>query len=182
MVSGRSGTCWQRETMVGKQQFGIGRQHDQHHVVGRLFQRFEQGVLRFDGGGFKLIEDRHAVAAFDGTQREIVLQGADLIDLDARAVGFDQLHVGMFARVDELARSALAARSGRVSRSAVEGQRQRSRQRGLADLRRAADQIGVRGSIIRDGAIETEDGPVVSDDRPVGRGHAGIIAMNNTHK
>jgi methylmalonyl-CoA mutase cobalamin-binding subunit len=108
-----------------------------------------------------------------------VLQGADLIDLHVRAVGFDQLHVGMFVRRDELARSALEARSGRVGRSAVEGQRQRSRQRRFANLRWAADQIGVRRSIICDGAIETEDGPVVSADRPLGRGHASIITMNN---
>ena len=58
------------------------------------------------------------------------------------------------------------------------GQRQRTRQRGFADVRRTADQISVRGSIIRDGAIETQDGPRVADHRPLGGGHAAIITMN----
>jgi len=88
---------------------------------GRFLQGLEQGVGRLGGGQIKVGDDGHAPTPLVGGEGQVMLHGADLVDLDVGAVRLDDDDVGMCALHGVGARPALAARG--FGARAVEGGR-----------------------------------------------------------
>ena len=65
-----------------QQRAGRLRQQQEHRAVRRLFQRFQQRVLRAVVHPVGLLDDRDVPAALVGLQRQLVDQGADRVHAD----------------------------------------------------------------------------------------------------
>ena len=131
----------------GQHPFRIrGGQHELQ-VLGRLFQRFQQGVESVLGELVRLVDHEHLVA----TQRGLVGSAFDQVAylIDAAVGGGIQLDVVHIAiGIDIGARCTLAAGARcdialPVQPRAVEALGQNPRDRGLANAARAGEQVGV---------------------------------------
>ena len=132
----------------------IGGAQDEHHVVRRLFQRFEQRVERRRGQHVHLVDDIDLVA----TARRGVLNAPD--DFLAHVFhagttcGVHLVHIGMRALGD---RQTLLARAVGRRRGPLLAQKrlgQKTRRGGFSRAARAAEQIRVTHLVRLDGVFK----------------------------
>ncbi len=87
----------------------LGRAEDELHVLGRLFQRLEQGVERLAREHVDFVDDVDLVARPAGADADVLAELADFVDA-AVAGAVDFQHVDVAAGADALANVALDCR------------------------------------------------------------------------
>ena len=107
---------WQRDRIVIGIFVGLGRAEDELHVLGRLFQRLEQGVERLAREHVDFVDDVDLEPRPAGANVDVLPQLADLVDA-AIAGAVDFQHVDVAAGADALADVALVAGRRRRARA-----------------------------------------------------------------
>ena len=143
--------------------FGVGGGEEELHVLRRLFEGLEQRVERRRGEHVDFVDDED----FELRRRRHVFdrlaQLADLLDaVVARAVNFQHVHGTALGDL-------LAARVGVVevhlrAGGAVEALGEDAGDGGFAGAARAAEQVGVRDAVLRDGVGERLGDVLLADD------------------
>ena len=174
--SGANRSCGQRERTVGSSRSGIEVTRMNTEPAGGSSSTFKQRVLRGELEAVRLIDNRHAAAAFERPVSGTIDQIADRIDLDvALVVRLDEEDVGVNAARDALTRGTRSARIDarltprirQLARRWVEAvERLRCRERGkpLADARRPREDQAGRQPLFRNRARQQGDQRAMSDD------------------
>ncbi len=109
----------------------FGGAQEEHHPLGRLLQRLEQGVEGFAGDLMGFVDDENFVAVARRAEADALAQLAHFVDAAVgRRVDLDHVHRG--AAGDLQATGALAAGRGRRSLLAIQAARENARDGGLA--------------------------------------------------
>jgi len=146
----------------------IGGQHELQ-VLGRLFQRLEQGVEGVLGELVRLVNHEDLEAADRGLVGCPLDQLADLVD--AAVGGRVQLHiVDVAVGVDFAAGGAHPARVGGdaplpIGAGAVQALGQDARNGRLADAARAGEQVGMVQALLFEGVGQRADDVLLPDQR-----------------
>ena len=132
----------------------VGGGQDEHHVVGRFLQGFQQRIERRDGQHVDLVDDVDLVTAARGRELHAV---DDLLAhvLHARAAcRVELVDVGVHALGDHLAILAGAVRIGRGALLAQQRLCKQAGRGGLARAARAAEQVGMADLVLLDGVFD----------------------------
>ena len=132
----------------------IGGGQDEHHVIGRFLQRFEQRVERRDGQHVDLVDDIDLVAAARGRELHAVDDLLAHVLHACTACRVELVDVRMHAFGDHLAILAGAVRIGRGALLAQQRLCKQASRGGLARAARAAEQVGVADFVLLDGVFD----------------------------
>ena len=132
----------------------VGGAHDEHNVLGRLLEGLEQGVEGRRGQHVDLVDDVDLAASKRG---RVVHAGENLLaDVVHAGAGcrVELGHVRVLSGGDETALVAGAVRKLAGAFLAHEGLGEQARHGSLARAARAAEEVGVAGTALDDGALE----------------------------
>ena len=133
----------------------LGGCQNKDDVLGRLLQRFKQGVERAGGEHMHLVDDIHAVAQLRGAIDDLVANIADIV-YTVVGGGIHFQNVGRATRINAAAGGANATRAGLSGVLTVDRLGKDLSAGGLARSARAAEQVGMgelpcRTFILQDG-------------------------------
>ena len=158
---------------------GLGRGQHEDHVVGRLLERLEQGVLGTRCEHVHLVQEVH-LGATGRAERHLAQQVADVVDLVVgRGVEFVQVERG--PGLDRDTRLALAAglAIGRIR--AVQHLGQDAGSRGLAGAPRAAQEVGVMDPTVASRVPEGCDHMLLAPDLTEPSGPVAAVERRVLH-
>ena len=150
-------------------------------MLGRLFERLEQGVERLLREHVDFVDDVDLVPRAAGPDGDVLPQLANLVDA-AVAGAVDLQHVDIVAGGDAQADVALVARRRRRAVLAVERLGQDAGGRGLADAAGTGEQIGVADAVAGDGLLQRPGDVLLADQlverlRPIAASDDGVAAV-----
>lgn len=154
----------------GQDRAGAAAHEDEQVVRRRFLEQLEQAVARLAAHGLHLLDKHHPPLGLKRRIGEGPFQGADLVDLDGRAVRADAQEIRVVAGQPLQAAGADTA-GPVVHRLAAEQDRgQVQGHGGLADPVRAGEQVGVGEPVAGQGPADEGERFVLTAHRGEGHG------------
>ena len=145
--------------------FGLRGGEHEDDVVGRLFQRFEQGVECGVGNLVGFVENVDLKAVAGGAIASGLAEFADFVDATVGGgVDFDDVDGVAGANLGAGFADAAGLRRRMIFRSAVQGRGQDAGDGGFADASMAAENVAVGGASLLDGVLQGAGDVFLSDD------------------